>query len=86
MQRAGDDLGEAAGGDVLGLVLGIGADGASRVSPWLETPPPMQMISGSKVLMTLAMPTPTYSIQLSTTLLATASPLAAASKESLALT
>ena len=74
MQRAGDDFGEAAGGDVLGLV------------PWLETPPPMQMISGSKVLMTLAMPTPTYSIQLSTTLLATASPLAAASKESLALT
>ena len=26
MQRAGDDLGEAAGGDVLGLVFGIGAD------------------------------------------------------------
>ena len=46
----------------------------------------MQMTSGSNVLMTLAMPTPTYSIQLSMTFRAVSSPLAAASKASLALT
>ena len=82
MQRAGDDLGEAAGGDVLGLVLGIGTDGGQQGLSLVRNTAADADDLRLKGVDDVGDADTDILIQLSTTLLATVAPLAAASKES----